>query len=228
MAVVDALVHVAYDFTARGWPEVERTNVRGSIALVRAAVAAGVRRLVFLSSMAAYDGCRSVYGRGKLAVEAEVLRQGGYVVRPGTIHGGEVGGLFRSLGNLVAKLPILPVPDLGNQIIYLVHIEDLIDLVERLLRTDLPERDRLVTAACPAGMKFREILGRIARRQGRRIILLPMPRAFLLKPLRAVESALGSKLPVHSDSLISLLNPNPKPDFRLPAALVGAQFRPFD
>ena len=203
-------------------------NVRGSIALFEAASAAGVGRLIFLSSMAAYDGCRSWYGRGKLAVEADVLSGGGYVVRPGTIHGGEVGGLFRSLANLVAKLPIIPLPGHGNQVIYLIHIDDLIDLVERMLHADLPAEHRLITAASPAGMRFREILARIARHQGRRRAILPMPATLLLMPLRAAEVALGPKLPVRSDSLISLLHPNPNPDLRLPTTLAGAHFRPFE
>ena len=42
------------------------------MALLDAARAAGVGRVLFVSSISAYDGCRSAYGRGKLRVETAV------------------------------------------------------------------------------------------------------------------------------------------------------------
>ncbi|MDE1977493.1 MAG: NAD(P)-dependent oxidoreductase, partial [Elusimicrobia bacterium] len=45
-----ALVHCAYDFKAAAPNEIERINVRGSVDLFAAARAAGVPRLIFISS----------------------------------------------------------------------------------------------------------------------------------------------------------------------------------
>jgi NADH dehydrogenase len=227
LAGLDAVIHAAYDFSARGWAEIERVNVMGSTLLLDATIAAGVSRFVFLSSLAAYYGCRSMYGRGKVRVELEVLPRGGYVVRPGTIFGGKGGGLFQSLANLVARSSIIPLPDGGSQRLYLVHIDDLVGLLEKLIRLDLPDNRRLVTAACPEGRTLREILGVLAREQGVRRFFLPVPSPLLLWPLRAAEVVLGPRLPVRSDSLISLLYPNPAPDFSLPASLAGTRFRAF-
>jgi nucleoside-diphosphate-sugar epimerase len=226
LAGLDALVHAAYDFGARGWPEIERVNVRGSIAVFDAALAAGVRRRIFVSSMAAYDGCRSQFGRGKLRVEGEVLARGGSVVRPGTIHGGEVGGMFRSLEGLVAKLPLVPLPDGGGQVLYLTHIDDLADLIERMIDADLPEGQRLITAARPRGETLGGILRGIARGQARRRLFLPVPAGLLLLGLRIGDLVLGSRMPVRGDSLVSLLNPNPAPDFTMPPALEGQTPQP--
>ena len=96
--------------------------------------------------MAAYEGSRSLYGRGKFKVEAEIVRRGGSVVRPGTIFGGKGGGLFHSVSNLVAKVPLIPLPDGGNQTLYLIHIDDLCELLEMMIRSPLPDGQRLVTA----------------------------------------------------------------------------------
>ena len=159
---LDAVIHAAYDFSARGWTEIERVNVGGSLALLDAATASGVSRFVFVSSLAAYEGCRSLYGRGKVKVEAEVLRRGGSVVRPGTIFGGKGGGLFQSVSNLVAKVPLIPLPDRGDQTLYLIHIDDLCEILEMMIRLPLPDGQRLVTAACPEGIKFHEILRQLA------------------------------------------------------------------
>jgi nucleoside-diphosphate-sugar epimerase len=224
---LDGLIHTAYDFTARRAADIERVNVKGSIALFETAAAAGVGRLVFISSMAAFSGCQSLYGRGKLAVEAHVLRAGGYVVRPGTVYGGEVGGMFRSVSALAEKLPVIPLPGTGGQILYLIHIDDLSALIERLLETDLPEEVRLLRAACPERLTLREVITRIARNLGRRRIFLPVPVTFVMTGLRTAEVILGNRCPMRSDSLLSLLNPDPTPDFSLPSALTGVGFRTF-
>ncbi len=227
LAGLDAVIHAAYDFSARGWTEIERVNVGGSLALFHSAQALGVSRFVFVSSLAAYEGCRSLYGRGKLQVEAEVLRQGGFVVRPGTIYGGKVGGLFQRVSNLVAKVPFVPLPDGGNQTLYLIHVDDLCDLLETMIRVCLPDGQRLVTAACPEGIKFHEILRQLARGQGTRLFF-PVPSALMLLPLQAAEAVVGSRLPIRGDSLVSFLNPNPAPDFNLPGPLSGMRFRAFE
>lgn len=228
LAGLDTVIHTAYDFSARGWPEIERVNVRGSLALLDATIASGVSRFIFISSLAAYEGCRSLYGRGKVLVEAEVLRRGGLVVRPGTIFGGRGGGLFQSVSNLVAKVPIIPLPDGGNQTLYLIHIDDLCELLATMIGLPLPDGQRLVTAACPKGMRFHEVLRQLAGRQGLRRFFFPVPSALLLLPLQAAEAVVGPRLPVRSDSLVSLLNPNPSPHFSLPGPLSGMRFRGFE
>jgi nucleoside-diphosphate-sugar epimerase len=224
---LDALIHAAYDFTARDLAEVERLNVNGSVSLFETAAAAGVGRLVFISSMAAFPGCQSLYGRGKLAVETQVLRLGGYVVRPGTVYGGNAGGIFRTLTALAARLPVIPLPGTGRQVLYLVHVDDLSALIERLLRTDLPQGRRLVHAACPEPMTLREILAKIAHSLGYRRVFVPVPAGLLMAIVRTGEAILGRNCPVRSDSLLSLLNSNPAPDFTLPTALAGVEFRTF-
>jgi nucleoside-diphosphate-sugar epimerase len=224
---LDALIHAAYDFGARSPSEIERVNVRGSIALFEAAALAGVGRLVFISSMAAFPGCRSLYGQGKLAVEAQVLRLGGYVVRPGTVYGAEHGGIFQTLSAVVEKLPVIPLPGSGRQALYLIHDDDLSAFIERLLRIDLPQGARLVNAACPEPLTLREVLARVARSLRHRRIFVPIPSGLLMGLLRVGEVILGRKCPVRSDSLLSLLNSNPAPDFSRPTALVGVELRVF-
>lgn len=227
LAGADALIHSAYDFAPRAWDEIERVNVRGSVALFRAADDAGVRRLIFLSSMAAYEDCRSLYGRGKLAVEAEVLRLSGDVVRPGVIHGGDAGGLFRTLSTLVARLPLIPLPGRGDQGLYLTHIDDLTAMLESLLSIPPSGAGRLLIAADRRRWEFRELLGRIAAEQSRRRRFVRLPSNGIVVALRGAEAILGPRLPVRSDSLVSLLNADPAPEFRMPDELRGISFRAF-
>lgn len=71
---VEAVVHAGGITRAARNAEFERVNVEGTRALLRAAVAAGVRRFLLVSSLAARgpdgaDGPTSDYGRSKLAAE---------------------------------------------------------------------------------------------------------------------------------------------------------------
>src|SRR5580698_2684427 len=63
----EVLIHAAWDLRN---PE---GNVTRSRQLIDAAKAAGGPRILFISSLSAFDGCRSRYGAMKLAVE-EVVR----------------------------------------------------------------------------------------------------------------------------------------------------------
>src|SRR5205814_3363974 len=110
--------------------EIERVNVAGSVALFQAAEAAGVVRRLFVSTISAWDGGRSQYGRGKLTVERAVRASGGLIVRPGLVWGCEGRGMFAALAR-IAALPVLPLFDGGRQPFFLIHAEDLAALLAR-------------------------------------------------------------------------------------------------
>ena len=71
LAGVDAVIHAAHDFT----PGAMDTNVKGTLAMERAAAAAGVRRQILVSSLSARPDAVSEYGRTKLAQEEHFIRQ---------------------------------------------------------------------------------------------------------------------------------------------------------
>lgn len=221
---VDALIHAAHDFRAFGWDEMRRVNVDGAAALFDAARAAGVKRLVAVSSVSAYAGCRSEYGRAKLLLESAAAERGGVSVRPGLVYGGGRGGMFATLEKL-CRLPVLPVADGGRQPMLLVHAEDAAGAIVRALDWDPAAARGPVLLAHDHPVAFGEILQTIARAHGRRVALLPVPSVLMLKGLGAAE-ALGLRLPARRDSLESLLHPDPAPDFG-PARALGLTFRRF-
>jgi uncharacterized protein YbjT (DUF2867 family) len=73
--------------------------------------------------------------------------------------------------------------------------------------------------ASPEPLTLRDILTRVAQSLGRRRVFVPLPEGLVMGGLRTAEMILGSKCPVRSDSLLSLLNPDPSPDFSLPESL---------
>lgn len=206
---VDALVHAAWDFSPRGQAANARINLEGSRRLLAAARQSGVERLVFISTMSAFPGCRSVYGRTKRAVEDLFLAGGGRVLRPGLIWSARPGGMVATLDRL-ARLPVAPVIA-GGGILYLSHADDVAALAARVAEApaDFPP---VITAAHPQGWRMGAILAQRARAQGRHPLLLPVPWPLVWLGVRALESMMP-RASLRSDSVIGLVHADPAPHF---------------
>src|SRR4051794_28291799 len=70
---VDVLIHAAWVMSGKDLERLWAENVIASRRLINSALAAGVRKVVFVSSMSAYFGTRQSYGLMKLAVERTAL-----------------------------------------------------------------------------------------------------------------------------------------------------------
>jgi len=226
LAGVRALVHCAYDFKPLGWAEIKAANVAGTQKLMHAANAAGVERIVCISSISAYDGCRSLYGRAKLDIEHLAQDQGALVIRPGLVYGPGPGGMFGKLMDQVRKSSLIPLIGDGSQIQYLVQHEDLTAFVAQALATGLPGAPRLLTAAHPQPWPFKQLLQEIACALDKKVTFIPLPWRLVWAGLKSAET-LGLRLNFRSDSLVSLMYQNPRPDFS-PNEAAGLHCRALD
>lgn len=220
---VHAVIHCAYDMKCTGWREIQSVNVVGSARLVEAAQCAGVPRIVLISSISAFPGAASMYGRAKLMIEAEFLRVGGVVVRPGLVYGDVMGGMMGTLARIVAKFPLIPAPGVAQNM-FLVHETDLARLLELAIVRDV-SLPGAVYACHEESIPFGEVLRKLGRRFGKSPWVVPIPWQCAWSALRIAELA-GLRLGVKSDSLVSMMNPVVSPDFTLTRSL-GCAFRPF-
>jgi nucleoside-diphosphate-sugar epimerase len=223
---IDALVHCAYDFRPVKRIDVHRINVDGSIGLLAAARTGGVERIVVMSSISAFTGCRSIYGQTKLAIEAAAAAVGALVIRSGLVYGDgpPTGGMFGSLATSVQR-GLVPLIDGGINPQYLIHEEDLWSLVKGFCDGKLDNPGKPVVAASPRAWPLRDLLGVLARRQGRRPRFLPVPWQPVWAALRLAELA-HLRVQYRSDSVISLVYQDRNPDFASLAA-VGLAAREF-
>jgi nucleoside-diphosphate-sugar epimerase len=226
LAGVTALVHCAYDFKPLGWNEIQAVNVRGTEKLFQAARAAGVEKIVCISSISAYAGCRSLYGRAKLAIEKIALDHGALVLRPGLVYGPGPGGMFGKLTDQVRKSSVIPMIGNGSQIQFLVHHEDLSAFIARSLDGTIPWSSRLLTAANDQPWAFKQLLKEIARVRAKKVTFIPLPWRLVWAGLKTAETC-GMRLNFRSDSLVSLMYQNPQPDFSANAR-AGLVCRPFE
>ena len=212
-AGVDTLVHCAHDFRWTSWRDIERVNVRGAVRLFEAARTAGVKRTIFISTLSAFPGCRSSYGRAKLEIEAAAIRLGGIVVRPGLVWGGATGGMVGNLRTAIMRSRVVPLVGHGRRIFYLVHVDDLCRLVDEISRDErVPAPHSPVVAASESGMAFGDILRTVARSAGRPVVLVPIPWRAVWLALTLAER-LGLRPAFRSDSVLGLVYACPPPDF---------------
>jgi nucleoside-diphosphate-sugar epimerase len=207
----DILIHAAFDFTPRTWPDTLERNVKPSIAIIRAARDNGVRRTVFISSMSAFEGCRSLYGKAKLMIENEAAALGATVVRPGLVWGSRSGGVMGAIEKMAAALPIVPVLSGPGQLRqYLINEDDLATTVLRIAEAQDPPSFPALTLAHPTPLSLKEIIRRVSRRNGRTALTAPVPWALVMTALKTLET-LGLNPAFRSDSLTGLVHSNPDP-----------------
>jgi nucleoside-diphosphate-sugar epimerase len=225
LAGADALVHCAYDFEPVTRGEIWAGNVRGSQKLFDAAARAGIGRLVFVSTISAFEGCKSLYGQAKLEIEKSAASHGALVIRPGLIWGDTPGGMMGRLIEQIEKSKIVPLIGDGTQPQYLVHEDDLCELIVSHCEGDAPPTREPVTAAHEHAWKFRDILSEIARARGRQPVFVKLPWRLIWTGLKFAESV-GLRLKFRSDSVVSLMNQNARPSFDS-ARDAGLRARPF-
>jgi nucleoside-diphosphate-sugar epimerase len=225
-AGVSALVHCAYDFTPLSRDEIRAVNVEGSRKLLHAAHAAGVERIVCISSISAFTGCRSLYGQAKLEIEKIALEHGALVIRPGLVYGNGPGGMFGKLAAKVKKSSLIPMIGDGSQIQFLVHHEDLSAFIWRYANGEVNLTKQILTAANEHPWAFKQLLLEIGQALGKKPKFIPMPWRVVWAGLKTAEIC-GLKLNFRSDSLVSLMYQNPLPDLSANPRF-GLACRPFD
>jgi nucleoside-diphosphate-sugar epimerase len=226
---VGTFVHCAYDFKPLCWEEIRAVNVEGSRKILEAAHAAKIQKIIFISSISAFDGCKSLYGKAKLEVEKIALTCGALVIRPGLVYGNDSGGMFGKLSAQIKNSSVIPLIGDGSQIQFLVHSEDLCSFIERYARGEMngaqPQGSQILMAANEQPWPFKKLLLEIARAQNKKIKFVPLPWRVIWLALKSAEVC-GLRLNFRSDSLVSLMNQNPAPDFSKNSE-VGLICRPF-
>lgn len=126
----EAVIHVAGVVNAPDAAGFEAGNVTGTLNLIEATVAEGVKRFVHVSSLSAREPELSAYGASKARAEKIVMASplDWTIVRPPAIYGPrdkEMFELFR-----MARWGVIPMPRHGRA--SMIHVEDLARLLVAL------------------------------------------------------------------------------------------------
>lgn len=171
-------------------------NLRGTEALLNAALDAGISRFLFISSIAVrFDDIRQYpYARSKRDAEAAVRESGiGHViVRPTMVFG--PGSPIQSALRSLAGLPASPVFDGGRARVQPIHVEDLADLLADVLEAD-PFAGTVLEFGGPAALSMTSLIARMRSAAGRspglRLHLPTAPLRPLLSLLERIDHRLA-------------------------------------
>jgi uncharacterized protein YbjT (DUF2867 family) len=208
-----ALIHIAGLTNTPDPANFEAANVTGTANVIAAAKEARVKRLVFVSSLAAREPRLSRYGASKAQAE-ELVKASGLdwtIVRPPAVYGPrdvDMFDLFRS-----ARLGIVPLPPGGATSI--IHVDDLARLLLALAGSSSSE------AVGPASRKIfepddgreggwshKELAHTIGQSVGRKIIAPHLPRS-VLRGAASIDRVLrGDKAKLTADRVGYMCHPN--------------------
>jgi len=175
----DAVVHLAnIAHTSASAADLQRVNVEGTIAQARAALAAGARRFVYLSSIKAAQP-DDAYGRSKLRAEQALLGLANLepvILRPPLVYGPRVKANFLALLRAIDRGWPLPLASIENRR-SLVYVGNLVDAILACLGGPAQGRTYAVSDGAPVSTP--QLCRAIGRALGRPARLFPFPGGLL-------------------------------------------------
>lgn len=194
----DAVIHVAGVISAHTAAAFDKGNVEGTLAMLAAATAGGVRRFVHVSSLAAREPRLSLYGASKSKSEQLVHGSGldWAIVRPPAVYGPgdkETLELFR-----MAKLGVMLMPPKGR--VSVIHADDLARLLIALAPPDAPQGILIEPDdGKPGGWSHKEFARALAEAVGTRATVISSPGILLRLAARADQLLRGEKAKLTTD-----------------------------
>ncbi len=206
----DAVIHVAGLTNTPDPAQFAAANVTGTANVIGAMKGAGLKRLVFVSSLSARMPELSAYGASKARAEALVEASGldWTTVRPPGVYGPrdvDYLEMFRT-----AKWGFVPLPPGGASSI--IHAHDLAALLVALAAGNAaPTRKKVYEPddGREGGWSHKELAAAIGRAVGRRAVFAPhLPRSVLDAAAAADRIARGDRAKLTPDRVGYMAHPN--------------------
>ena len=190
---VDCVFHLAATLLSNDADAFEKINAGGTRNVVSACQDAGVRRLLYVSSISVTYPVLTPYGASKLAGEAAVKDSGleWTIVRPTLVIGDGGGVEFRMFADFVCKFPVYPMP--GGGVSKKRPVRS-VDLVKGIAAAGLT-RDavgKTYALAGPEVMTMAEMARRVLRQAGLRHWMVPLPW-WLARMLAVFKNRIGGR-----------------------------------
>lgn len=186
---IDAVVNAVVMLTGRRGVTLDAVHRAAPCALFDACCGAGVRRIVQISALGVERG-DTAYFASKLAADAylQTLPIDFRIVRPALVYGAT--GASARYFRMLASLPGHVLPAGGRQLLRPVHVDDLAELVARLIERPA-EGDRIVDVVGADEVEYREMLAIYRRAMG----FPPAMRVSVPGALCGAAAALSGRMP---------------------------------
>jgi nucleoside-diphosphate-sugar epimerase len=193
------LIHCAYHSKAT----IPDVNISGAQRLIDAARKAGLKKIIFFSSLSAESHSKTYYSHQKQALES-LFGFESIILRPGLVIGN--GGLFSRTVSFIKRFGLLPILGKGRQAVYYIGIKDLLSITEWLIKNHV---SGAFHAFHPQSISYRDFYSMVAQHLRKRLRFIALPIGWF-KAMVPIYN-LFSKNKITSDN-IKGLQTVPQPD----------------
>ena len=157
---IDVVINSVGIITETKQQSFSNLHSKAPIALFQACEQMGVKRVIQISALGVDEHAFTSYQTSKL--EADNILRGlsltAFILRPSLVYG--QGGASLAMFERLASLPVIALPDAGNQWVQPVYISDLVATVEQCLQTDpYPSKAcRTIDVVGPTAMTLAEYI----------------------------------------------------------------------
>lgn len=178
LAGVEVVINAVGILREHGAQTFDALHTRAPCALFAACADAGVARVIQISALGADSAATSRYHLSKKAADDFLanLPIASTIVQPSLVFGAD--GASTRLFTLLAGLPVIPLPGHGEQQVQPVHIDDVVELVVRLVdQTRQSDRGNVrIAAVGPKPITLGAFLASLRQELGMgRAPVLPVP-----------------------------------------------------
>jgi uncharacterized protein YbjT (DUF2867 family) len=161
---IDVVVNAVGIIREHGAQTFEDIHVRAPAALFSTCAAANIK-VIQISALGADADAASHYHKSKREADEILLRlcDAAVVVQPSLVYG--PGGTSAKLFTLLASLPLIPLPDRGEQLVQPIHIDDLAPAIVALVDQSVYRRCRIPLVG-PRAITLRDFLSALRQAMG--------------------------------------------------------------
>lgn len=194
---VDILIHCAFVHPA-DHEDAGRLNYEGTRKLINEAREAGIRKIIFFSTLSAHAEALSVYGKTKYREEALFDPVRDVIFKCGLVVGS--GGLFLQLLKQTLSRRVLPVVQGGGQPLQVIAIDDVVQAVKNVISNDL---GGVFVLANRQQFSYKDVFKTIASVWQRPLLFVPLPFA-ALRLMVWLARAFGIAIPFNNENIEGL------------------------
>lgn len=210
LPLIDYLIFCSYDLSIKKWNEIKLVNVDSTIEFIQRIQKLYKTEVIYLSSLSAFDGCKSYYGRAKLMIERGINNKRSFILRLGLVYGLETGGIVDKLIKFSSILPFLLLPKSSKNPLYLTKIESIIFIINLIISKKINLKNPLLISD-DGPLSLTDTINFLLEKNGKKKPLIYYISDNIFFIFLKISEVLG--LPFSSDNLISLIYNKKKYDF---------------
>jgi len=158
---VDTIVHAAFvtaDHKQSAGNSYAQTNVQGTAHLIKAAKAAGVKRIIEISGLGTKPDKPGTYMQGRYLAEQMLIDSGldWTIIRPSVLFGKDA-PFIKGLADLVRTAPVVPLIGGGKTRFQPIYVEDVVTVICKVLADREHTNNKIYTIGGPAYYSFSEV-----------------------------------------------------------------------